>query len=227
MQKFDGFSKEMLAFFAGLKKNNSSAWFNEHRAEYERFVKKPTQFFVQAMEEPLMLLDSGINAVPKVNHSIFRLNRDTRFSNDKTPYKTHLGVWFWSGVRPRMECNGFYVQIQNDTVMLGVGMYMFPRHLLSMYRDAVADPKKGTVLARIVAKLENEGYPVGGEHYKKVPAGYDKELLQARFLRYNGIYAGIEGKIPKEFYSTAFVDWCFIHFRKTLPLHQWLKDTLG
>lgn len=227
MPKFEGFSKETLAFFAGLKKNNSSAWFDEHRKEYEQFVKRPTQLFVQAMEEPLMLLDSGINAVPKVNHSIFRLNRDTRFSNDKTPYKTNLGVWFWSGVRPRMECSGFYLQVENGEVMLGTGIYMFPRQLIGAYRDAVADPKKGALLAKLAAKLEKDGYGIGGEYYKKVPAGYDKDSPQARFLRYNGIYAGFETKVPKEFHSAKFVDWCFIHFQKTLPLHQWLKDTLG
>lgn len=226
MAKFSGFSKETVKFFESLTKNNNSEWFDAHRNDYERFVKKPSQDFVSSMGELLTVLDSGIQAIPKVNQSMFRINRDTRFSNDKSPYKTNMGLWFWSGHRPRMECSGFYLHLEGDTLMLGTGIYMFSKELLDRYRDAVVDPKLGKELAAAIKALSKNGYETGGKHYKKTPRGYDPSHPNAQLLLFNGIYAGIEEKIPAEFYSSKLLDYCFIHYKKMLPLHEWLKNAL-
>ena len=92
---FKGFSKHTSDFFAQLPHNNSKKWFDEHRDQYEQYVLEPARSFIEALGDALRILRPQINAIPLVNKSLFRLNRDTRFSKDKTPYKTHLGIWIW------------------------------------------------------------------------------------------------------------------------------------
>ena len=92
---FNGFPKKFTKFFADLAMNNNKLWFNEHKPDYEQFVLGPSKLFVIAMGERLSELSPDINAIPMVNKSLFRLNRDTRFSKDKSPYKTNVGIFFW------------------------------------------------------------------------------------------------------------------------------------
>ena len=108
MSAFKGFPRELVRFFNGLRKNNTKEWFQDHKQDYEDHVKQPSMEFVMAMGEKLKTVAPKIHAIPKVNQSLFRLNRDTRFSKDKRPYKANLGIWFWEGDRKRMECPGFY-----------------------------------------------------------------------------------------------------------------------
>src|SRR4030042_3225823 len=91
-------------------------------------------------------LAPDIIADPRVNRSLFRLNRDVRFSRDKTPYKTHVAFWFGEGSRPRMENSGFYFHIEPDSIMTGSGLYFFPKPLLDAYRQAVVHPVYGPQL---------------------------------------------------------------------------------
>ena len=147
--EFHGFSKETLKFFENLKKNNTKKWFDAHRKDYESFVTQPSKAFVTAMGEKLKTEIPDIVAVPKVNKSLFRINRDTRFSPDKSPYKTNMGIYFWEGTRSRMECPGFYFHVEPNMLMLGVGMYMFPKYLFDTYRNSVVHPKYGKELAEI------------------------------------------------------------------------------
>lgn len=226
-QAFTGFPEGCVKFLRGLAAHNTKAWFEEHKGEYERVVKAPAAAFVVAMGARLRKVAPGVHAEPLINKSIFKINRDVRFRADKSPYKTHLGIWLWDGRGARMECSGFYFQLEPPDIMLGVGLYMFAKPALEKYRRAVVDPKQGAALARAAAALEKAGYTLGGEYYKKVPAGFDPQHKNARFLLYNGLYAGEETRIPKEFYTPAFVDYCFARYRAMLPIHEWLKGVIG
>ncbi len=226
MSEFKGFPKELPRFFKNLKQNNTKAWFEEHKKDYETHVKQPSCDFVEAMGKKLLSFAPGIKAIPKVNKSLFRLNRDTRFSKDKTPYKTNMGIWFWEGEGKRMESSGFYFHLENNKLMLGAGVYMFPRHLMEKYRDAVVDPIRGKGLKKALAKLGKNGYEVKGRHYKRIPAGYDANHENADYLLFNGFHCGNEITLPKEFYTSAFIDYAFLEYKKMLPLHEWLRDSV-
>ncbi len=220
---FSGFTKETVRFYAALRRNNNRDWFEANRETYERHVMTPARLFVTAMGERLKAIVPGIVAVPKVNKSIFRINRDTRFSLDPSPYKTNLGLYFWDGARSRMEAAGFYVGLEPPDIMLGGGMYVIPDALLGRYRKAVVDPKKGAELTKIVAALRAiPGCAVEGAHYKRVPAGYDQGHTNAELLKHKGLYAGFGTKVPDEFFSAEFVDYCFERFKPLAPLHRWL-----
>jgi uncharacterized protein (TIGR02453 family) len=225
---FSGFSQKTEKFWRELKKNNNKDWFDQNRALYDTEVVAPAREFVTAMGARLKKIAPDIRALPQVNKSLFRINRDTRFSHDKSPYKTHMGLWMWEGAGPRMECSGFYFHLEPPGVMLGVGIHIFPKNLLDTYRDAVADDKTGPALVKILGQIESTGdYGVGGEFYKRVPRGFDPDHPRADLLRYNGLAAYISTKIPEEFYSPALVDWCFKHFKVMAPLHAWLRDNVA
>ena len=105
--EFKGFPEECVEFYRDLSKNNNKVWFKEHKNDFEEYVIKPARDFVFEMGERLQIIAPGINADSRFNRSLFRINRDIRFSRDKTPYKTHLAVWFWGGSGKRMESSGF------------------------------------------------------------------------------------------------------------------------
>ena len=110
-QIFQGFTRETVRFFVDLKTNNNKQWFEQHRMTYETQVLEPAKAFVRAMAPRLKTISQNIIAVPKINKSLFRINRDTRFSLDPSPYKTNLGIYFWEGGPSRLECSGFYFHV--------------------------------------------------------------------------------------------------------------------
>jgi uncharacterized protein (TIGR02453 family) len=220
---FQGFTKETIAFFRGLKKNNTREWFESHREVYDHHVMEPAKAFVVAMGARLREISPRITSIPRINKSIFRLNRDVRFSSDKSPYKPNLGIYFWEGLRSRMECPGFYFHIEPPILLLGAGFYMIPDWLIERYRHAVVHPQIGKELSRIVADIKKRGeFKLEGKHYKRIPAGFAVSHPNADLLLHNGLYAGRETAIPDEFFSPALVDYCFDKFRPFAALHHWL-----
>lgn len=225
--KFEGFPKAGVKFFNDLARNNNKPWFEAHRGDYENNVLAPAQQFVIAMGKRLQKLSPKVNADPRVNRSLFRLNRDTRFSKDKTPYKTHMGVMFWEGSRPRMECSCYYFHLEPPKILIGAGIYMFSPELLETYRAACVQSKHGPALAKIVKQLTKQGYHVGEKFYKKVPRGFDPGHPNAELLLHNGLHAALEIKIPAAFYGAKLLDFCFAHYKKMSPLHKWLVTVTG
>ena len=222
MQTFTGFTDDTIPFLAELTLNNEKAWFDENRARYEAAWLEPAKLFVEALGPKLKKLSPTVGYEAKINGSLRRINRDTRFSNDKSPYKTHLDLWFWDGEDVAAWGPGFWFRLTTKQVMIGAGLHSFEPPLLAKYRKAVADPKKGPELERAIAAVEKKGLKVGGEQYKRVPKGFDPDHPRAQRLKHGALYAGYEAKVPKELRSKAFVDLCVEKFRATLPVHQWL-----
>jgi uncharacterized protein (TIGR02453 family) len=227
MAEFTGFPHETVSFFARLAKNNDKYWFNEHKAEFQDQVLRPAQAFVVAMGERLRKLRPAVQADPRVDKSIFRIYRDTRFSKGKQPFKTHLGIFFWEGSGKKMECPGFYFHLEPNYFMLAAGIYFFPPPLLARYRESVADAKRGPALARTIAKVQkNKGIQIGGEHYKRVPRGFPQDHPRADLLRYQALYAFSETALPKELTSAKVLDYAEQRWAKMVPVHAWLVDLI-
>ena len=222
---FCGFPKNTLTFLRDLKRNNDREWFTAHRGEYEEAVMAPARAFVMALGARLRRLAPAVRFEPRVNGSIFRVQRDTRFSADKTPYKTNLGIYFWEGAARRIDSSGFYFHVEPPILLLGGGMYAFTRPFRALFRRAVADPAIGPELAAIVRRIAaRPGFAVEGARYKRLPAGFDADPETAPLLLHDGLYAGWEGRMPPELHSPALVDFCHEKFKVMLPLHRWLCD---
>ena len=227
MTDFNGFSKQLPQFFKKLQQNNTREWFMAHKNEYETIVKLPCQEFVSAMGAELIKFCPQINAIPKVNKSLFRINRDIRFSHDKSPYKTNLGILFWDGPGKRMESSGFYFHVENDHLMLGCGMHIFPKTALLAYREAVVDKNSSASLKKAVHAVAKKGYTVGTKHYKRSPRGFKPgNDFQAHHLLYNGLTARIELPVPDILFSPGIINFVVGHFKDMRVIHQWLVENI-
>jgi len=223
---FQGFQKEAIQFFVDLSANNNKTWFTEHKPDFERYVMNPARDFVVAMGETLKTIAPGVNADPRVNKSIFRIYRDTRFSKDKTPYKTNLGLWFWVGEGAKFENPGYYFHLDTENLMLGVGLHTFAKPILKAYREAVVNPRLGPELSRAVVAVAEKGYNFGQKTYKRVPRGFDPEHKNAEMLLYSGLTAGKEFGLPNELYSRDIVDFCLGHYQNMAPVVNWLQTMI-
>ena len=223
--RFDGFSRECLDFYVELAQNNDKAWFEVHRPVFEEQVMAPARSFVKDMGQGLKELAPAIKAEPKVNRSLFRIHRDTRFSKDKSPYKTNLAVWFWEGAGPRMECSGFYLHLEPGQLLLGAGIYRFPRPHLQEFRASAIHPQHGPNLRTIVDEVRAKGYQIGHHHYKRLPKGVGPDHPNADLLLHNGLTAGLQiSPPPPVIHSAGLIQYCLDRFRGMNPLHCWLVD---
>jgi len=222
---FEGFPEECLTFYEELGEHNDKQWFDQHREEFETRVMAPARLFVVAMGERLRTIAPQVVADPKVNRSLFRINRDTRFATDKRPYKTNLAILFWEGPGSRMECPGFYFHLENSGLMVGGGLYQFPKPLMKPYRQSVIHEKYGLSLEK-AAKKGTKAFKqeLGGSFYKRVPQGYDKDHPLAELLLHHGLYIGANLGLPLALHSPDLLDLCFDYYQKLLPLHRWLVD---
>jgi uncharacterized protein (TIGR02453 family) len=226
MSDFDGFPKQTLTFLRGLAENNDRDWFQAHRDDYEAYWLEPAKDFVVAAGEALERFAPGVSAEPRVNGSIFRINRDTRFSKDKTPYKDHLDLWFWEGERKR-AVSGYFFRVTPGGVHVGAGSHMFDRDRLAAYRDAVVDPESGPALAAVVRSMERKKFNVNGEVYKRLPRGYEAgDPVTERLLRHNALWIGEEAPVSAELHTPAIVRRVASEWKRMTPLHRWLVDTL-
>jgi uncharacterized protein (TIGR02453 family) len=225
---FAGFRPELIEFLKHLGANNTREWFQQHRLEYEHFLLEPAREFVLAMGERFSQLDAAIHAEPRVHGSIFAINRDTRFSTDKTPYKTYLDLWFWQGDGPSRERPGYFLRLMPECLVLGAGMHAFSPAVLERYRQAVVDPARGAGLEAAAEALRQ--YPGveldGGRTYKRVPPGLPADHPRAEWLRHSSLFAACEQPVPDRLFSDQFPSLCFEQFERLAPLQRWLVDLL-
>jgi uncharacterized protein (TIGR02453 family) len=222
----NNFPFDAVKFLSKLKRNNNKEWFESHREEFNNLVFEPAQEFVVVLGELLRTIVPDIIAIPKTDKSIFRIHRDIRFSKDKLPYKTNLGLYFWEGNRKKMECSGFYFHIEPGSFFLGSGHYEFTDDQLKKFRNTIYNPDKAKELDSIIKKLMKKGFGIGGKTYKKVPRGFDPEYPFAEYLLHSGLYSFEENKDLKVLEKENPVKFAFQKYKTMLPLHQWLVKNI-
>ncbi|MDX8399883.1 MAG: DUF2461 domain-containing protein [Gallionellaceae bacterium] len=133
------FSKATFSFLDELAANNNRAWFEENKPRYEALVREPALDFIEAMEPALRTFAPRFRAEPrKVGGSLMRVFRDTRFSRDKTPYKTNIGIQFRHSLGKDIHAPGFYVHIATDECFFGAGCWHPESTALGKLRDLIA-----------------------------------------------------------------------------------------
>jgi len=168
--EFPGFPQAALTFFRQLKRHNNRDWFNEHKPAYETAVKAPMEEFVEAVNARLAAFAPAYITEPR--KAIYRIYRDTRFSSDKTPYKTHAGALFRRGDLPKHEAGSFYVGISPDGVELAGGVYMPGPDQLRVLRAHLADRHEDLEKMLKSAKLRKLAGDLQGTALQRPPKGY-------------------------------------------------------
>ena len=152
-----------------------------------------------------------------------RIYRDTRFSKDKTPYKTNLAMAFWEGPRKKMENPSFGFQFGTAGAGLYAGQWGFASDMLPKYREAVADEKRGKALVKAIAAVEGAGdYVVEGEKYARVSSGYDPNHPRAELLKQKGLHVSCPQIEMRALLGPELVDVLADHCKKMAPVQQWL-----
>ena len=204
---FKGWPAEAIEFYEGLEADNTRAYWQDHKQDYEELVKRP-------MLELLAELEGQYGA-----GKIFRPFRDVRFSRDKTPYKTAIGA--------TLERGG-YVQFSAQGLAAGTGYYVMMSDQLERYRQAVDDDKSGLKLVNLVTTLHKAKIDVTArEALKTAPKGYPKDHPRIDLLRNKGLIAWKQWPVAA-WMGTAKAKQRVVDFLEAArPLIAWLDTNVG
>ncbi len=168
---FPGFPPEMVQFLRGLKRNNRRDWFQSRKQLYEQHVKTPMLELVAALNGDLMKFAPEFVTDPK--KAVFRIYRDTRFSADKTPYKTHIAASFWRRGADHTGAGGFYFSVAHDQIEIAGGIWHPSPETMLLVRTHIAEnyPELRRILAnKKTRKLLGE---LQGDELTRAPKGFD------------------------------------------------------
>lgn len=231
MTGFTGFPPEGLNFLADLEQNNNKEWFDANRQLFKDSLQQPALRFIEDVGEQLKLKNPKIRYDLRTNGSgsLMRINRDTRFSKDKSPYKTNIAGMWWQGEGKKTEHPAFGFQLEPDGMKLMSGMFAFDKTQLSSYRSAVDGDDLGPKLQELIDRLEaNAEYEVFGESYKRVPRGMDPNHERERLLRFSSLHVAPTQTITSRdmLTSTKLASQVAEHLLKTTEVQQWLVKAL-
>jgi len=225
MSQFAGFPPETFAFLSDLAAHNRRSWFEANRERYEKYWRRPAMDFIEALGPGMAAMEPSMKAEPKLNASLRRINRDTRFSADKTPYDTWLHLIFWPGDHPNRGA-GFHFVLRADGIGYGAGRYAFAGQVLGHYRQRLQDPEARQRLLDAIEEARHTGCYLDEPHLKTVPKGCDHEPEWDFLLRYKGLVARtMDGQImPGWIAGPEAVDEVLSRCRKLMPLIAWLHE---
>lgn len=220
------FTKDAISFYEALKQNNNKEWFAENRYIYDTKVIPQAKEYIIDMGQKLKSIVPNINYAPKIDGSIFRIHKDARINKGKAPFKTHLGIIFWTG-NARLLNPCFYLHIEPPFYYTGVGMAKFEQDVLLSYRALVNNKKYTATLNDIKNTAEKNYYNINGDKLKNVPKGIEAINETAEFfLKYKYIYISDEMPINKDFYSENHFDYTYTIFHNLLPFFNFLKKVV-
>jgi uncharacterized protein (TIGR02453 family) len=219
-------SPELFSFFGDLKQNNNRDWFQANKQRYETWVREPllnfiTDFGIRLPEiSPHYVADAR-----RSGGSLFRINRDIRFSKDKSPYKTAAGVQFRHESGKDVHAPGFYLHLEPGAVFAGVGIWHPDTKTLGKIRDAIVDdPDRWQEV--IGGQAFTETYALGGDSLKRAPKGYDPDHPLIEDLRRKDFIASTE--LSEQDVCTAdFIDHYFEICYRSAPFMQFLTTAVG
>ena len=225
------FTDRALTFFRGLARNNNKPWFEAHRDEYEAEVRGPMRELIEDLDTRFARFAPEIGADPK--RSMFRINRDIRFSKDKSPYKTHAACWFHHlnaernvGAGAYAGSAGYYFHLEpGGRSMIGAGLWMPPRPQLNKLREGIAKGPEGLDrVARSIPRrfggLDDEGA------LKRMPRGYAEDHPAAKWLRFQSFTSG-RTLTDAQVTSASLATLVAREYEALLPLVRWLNSAIG
>jgi len=220
------FSPALFTFLRDLKRNNDRDWFKANRPRYDESVLEPALTFISDFERHLHAISAHFRADPRpVGGSLFRIHRDTRFSKDKSPYKTHIGIHFRHELAKSAHAPGFYLHLEPGQSFLGAGIWRPEAEPLAKIRAAIAeDPVRWASATR--AKPFADVYHLGGDSLKRAPAGFDPgdtlidELKRKDFIAMRSL-------TDKAACSRGFLEETAGTFAAAGPLVHFLCDAIG
>lgn len=219
---FAGFPPEGLSFLRRLKRNNARPWFQKHKPDYDELVRFPMECLIASLRPRMAEVAPDFDFQPR--KSIFRIYRDTRFSNDKTPYKTNIAASFEArGQNMVKGSGGLYVGVEIGEIFVGGGIYLPTGEQLKAIRafiDAKPDELRAVVEHPSFVKVFGE---ILGDRLQKAPLGYPKDHPMIEYLRLKQFYVGVEYD-EKECLKPRFLENVVRVFTAAMPFIRWLQQ---
>jgi uncharacterized protein (TIGR02453 family) len=210
MTSFAGFSDRAVAFYAELAADNSREFWTANKAVYESEVRDPMRVLVAELESEFGPA------------KLFRPHRDTRFSKDKTPYKTHQGALVGDGAG-----TGYYVQLDSRGLSAGGGFRAHSPDQTGRLRSAVDAEATGVALVDLVDELRANGFDIEGEELKTRPRGFAADHPRIDLLRCRSLMAFKPFGTPAWLGGPAALDEVRSTWRQVTPLHEWVTANVG
>lgn len=225
MPEFKGFPKDLFAFFEELKENNNREWFNANKPRYLESVVEPMGNYIRSIAPLLQRISPHYRADPKPHGgSMFRIYRDTRFSKDKTPYKTHAACHFRHLAHGDAHAPGFYMHLESAQVMFGGGIWRPSSKHLGLIREFIADnPSAWGKLSDSTAVRKLGG--IQGDQLKRPPRGYDPGARHIEDLKRKSFYLMHDAE-PELALSPDLVTESARVFRVAGKLNRFVCDAL-
>lgn len=201
---FAGIPTAAFDFYDDLEADNSKAFWESHKDTYRTAVAEP----MAALAETL----AGEFGPPK----LFRPHRDVRFAKDKSPYKTHQGLFVASG-----PATGWYAEVSAAGFRVGGGFYEASAARLGAIREAIAGPD-GVSLEKLLGKLTKAGWELGGDQVKTQPRGFEADHPRIGLLRHKSIFVGRRYGFEPDVSTPALADRVRKDWRAVRPFVEWL-----
>jgi uncharacterized protein (TIGR02453 family) len=220
------FSRGLLRFLRELESHNNRAWFTRNREHYEAEVREPALAFVRAMASRVEKLSPHLVASDRKNGgSLMRIHRDVRFSRDKKPYKTNLGIQFRHESGKDVHAPGLYFHIDPRSVFLGVGMWRPDADALAAVRKGIDEDPKGWKRASR-GKRFRDYWGLSGESLKRAPLGYPVDHPWIEDLKRKD-HIAICPLTTRDVTRPDLVEFVATRFRRGKPYLAWLAEAVG
>lgn len=219
------FTGKTFTFLSALGKNNTREWFEEHKQDYEGLVRTPALDFIADMSNELPSVSEHFRAVAKkVGGSLMRVQRDTRFSRDKTPYKTNIGIHFRHEIGKDIHAPGYYVHIEPGECFVAIGLWHPEPDVLFKVREAILKDGGKWVKARDNTVFRKH-YSLEGDALVNAPRGYAKDHPLVEDLKRKDFIA-LAPLTKAEVTSGNFRPLVAERFRQAAPYMRFLCEAL-
>jgi len=223
--EFSRFESALFEFLEELAENNHRPWFQQNKARYERDVLQPSLAFIRAFAPRLRKLSPNFVASDRrLGGSLMRVYRDTRFSKEKTPYKTNVGIQFRHQLGRDVHAPGYYVHIAPDECFLGVGTWRPERAALARIRQAIVEQPDGWRRASRDRKFLAQ-FTLAGDGLKRPPRGFPADHPHVEDLRRTDFVALCE-LTEQDVLDKGYLDRVAKTFAAGRPLMRFLCGAL-
>ena len=224
-RKFTGFSPETLKFLRALKANNNKKWFETHRKGYEKHVLGPLRDLVTDLGDFMLDIDPRFEITPVVNKTISRIYRDTRFSKDKSPFRSVVWITFKNRSKDwTTQVCGYFFELSVGSYRYGMGFYNAAPAIMSQFRKRI-DEQPEEFLKAISFFSKQKSFVLEGEKYKRIINKSKPEKIQDWYQRKN-MYLVCNRKIDDALFSSKLVGDLKSGFNMIAPFYHYLQKIL-
>ena len=225
---FSGFRPEIFAFLRDLDQNNNREWFAENRDRYDNDYLAPAMDFVNAMYDATAALRPHHKAVAKINGSVRRINRDVRFSKDKSPYNARLHLVFWTGDHPNRS-PAIHLIIDPTNIGFGAGQWALDTIQIDRYRQAISKSSSRNKFRIVINRANAVGCELGLPELKKIPRGFEVEAEWSDLLKHKSVVCRTQSGIepPRAMFTPEAVPYFSDIFKELAPLNAWISENVN